>query len=87
MAKRAEGQGPKAKAAGVHPKKPGTRKGRPTMAEGPKHNVLSIRGATEWRDWLNRLSDHCRLKTADVIDQALVVYAKQEGFNEPAPKR
>ena len=28
--------------------------GRPVKAEGPKHNALSIRGATEGRDWLTR---------------------------------
>ena len=61
--------------------------GRPKAAEAPKHNVLSIRGSTEWRDWLNDLSEHCRSKAADVIDRALVLYAKQEGFTKPAPKR
>ncbi len=61
--------------------------GRPPSPEGPKPNVLSIRGSTEWRDWLNRLSEHCRLKAADVIDRALIVYAQKEGFDEPAPRR
>jgi|GEM_PF-1192536 len=69
------------------PVKGGKRMGRPVSKEGPKYNVLSIRGSTEWRDWLNRLSDHCRLKSADVVDRALIVYAKQEGFTEPPPKR
>jgi hypothetical protein len=83
--KRAEMVGPK---AGAKPKgKGGGRTGRPVKAEGPKHNALSIRGATEGRDWLTCLSDHCRLKTADVIDRALIVYAGQEGFNGPLPKR
>ena len=54
---------------------------------GPKGNVLSIRGSTEWREWLGRLADHSRLKVADVIDRALLAYAKQEGFSEPAPRR
>ena len=44
-----------------------------------KHNALSIRGATEGRDWLTHLSDHCRLKTADGIDRALIVYARHRG--------
>ncbi len=64
------------------------RRGRPkSAAEGPKGNVLSIRGSGEWRDWVGRLADHNRLKVADVIDRALLAYAKQEGFNEPAPRR
>ena len=64
------------------------RRGRPkSSAEGPKSNVVSIRGSEEWRDWVGRLADHSRLKVADVIDRALLAYAKQEGFNEPAPRR
>jgi hypothetical protein len=55
--------------------------------EGPKGNVISIRGSGEWRAWVGRLADHSRLKVADVIDRALLVYAKQEGFTEPAPRR
>jgi hypothetical protein len=87
MAKRSEG-GSGAKGGGAP--KPGrktAKMGRPPSAAGPKYNVLSIRGTAEWRDWLNRLADHCRLKSADVIDRALIVYAKQEGFTEPPPKR
>jgi hypothetical protein len=61
--------------------------GRAPAADGPKANVLSIRGSVPWRDWLARLADHCRLKTADVIDRALITYARQEGFTEPAPRR
>jgi hypothetical protein len=63
------------------------RTGRPRSAEGPKGNVLSIRGSSAWRDWLGRLADHCRLKSSDVIDRALILYAKSEGFHEPAPRR
>ena len=59
----------------------------PVKAEGPKHNALSIRDATEGRDWLTRLSDHCRLKTAHIIARALIISARHEGFNEPLPKR
>jgi hypothetical protein len=64
------------------------RRGRPkSSTEAPKGNVLSIRGSEEWRDWVGRLADHGRLKVADVIDRALLLYAKHEGFDEPAPRR
>ena len=64
------------------------RRGRPKgSGDGPKGNVFSIRGSEEWREWVGRLADHSRLKVADVIDRALIVYARQEGFNEPAPRR
>ena len=87
MAKRADENVPKAKVGEIDTEKSGKKLGRPPMAEGVKHNVLSIRGTTEWRDWLNRLADHCRLKTADVIDHAIIAYAKQQGFKEQPPKR
>ena len=66
------------------------RRGRPkgtVSGEVRKGNVFSIRGSQEWRDWVGRLADHNRLKVADVIDRALVAYARQEGFTEPAPRR
>lgn len=84
MSKKRDGTEPEAAAEALAPK----RRGRPkSAAEGPKGNVLSIRGSGEWRDWVGRLADHNRLKVADVIDRALLAYAKQEGFNEPAPRR
>ena len=64
------------------------RRGRPKASgESPKGNVLSVRGSQDWRAWVGRLADHSRLKVADVIDRALLAYAKQEGFDEPAPRR
>ena len=84
MAKKRGGTKPEAAAETAAPK----RRGRPkASAEGPKSNVVSIRGSVEWRAWVGRLADHSRLKVADVIDRALLAYAKQEGFNEPAPRR
>ena len=67
---------------------PPRRRGRPKgSGVGPKGNVFSIRGSEEWRAWVGRLADHDRLKVADVIDKALVAYAKEQGFDEPAPRR
>jgi hypothetical protein len=80
VAKQSDGAEPEAAA----PKRRGRPKG---PAESPKGNVLSIRGSQEWRAWVGRLADHSRLKVADVIDRALLTYAKQEAFDEPAPRR
>lgn len=54
---------------------------------GPRQMILSVRGTPEWRDWLNRLAEHNRVKTADAIDHALVAWARATGFIEPPPKR
>lgn len=53
----------------------------------PTYPVLSMRGSLEWKDWVDRLSDHVRLRTPDVVDQALVDFATKHGFTDPPPKR
>jgi hypothetical protein len=53
----------------------------------PRRNVVSIRGTEAWRDWLMALSEHRRLSAADVIDQALIEYARKYGYTKPAPPR
>jgi hypothetical protein len=52
-----------------------------------RRNVVSIRGTEAWRDWLMGLAEHRRLAAADVIDQALVEYAKAHGYSIPPPLR
>jgi hypothetical protein len=52
-----------------------------------RRNVVSIRGTEAWRDWLMGLARHRRLAAADVIDQALVEYARAHGYDVPPPLR
>ncbi len=61
-------------------------KARPTR-ENPRPTALTIKGRTEWRDWVERGADFCRTDVAKLVDAALVEYLKQRGFDEPAPKR
>lgn len=61
-------------------------RGRPPVEE-PKRNVLSLRGTVAWRDWLQELAKHCRLPASAVVDQAIVSYARQQGFKTPPPER
>jgi hypothetical protein len=49
--------------------------------------ILSFKGEAEYRAWLNRLADHCRTTSVNVMDLALVHYAKHVKFPEAAPKR
>jgi hypothetical protein len=60
--------------------------GRPKTPEGPRVQVLGIRGREDWKDWLVRFADANRSDMADLIDDALEAYAKIKGF-EPPPKR
>ena len=49
--------------------------------------ILTMRGTEAWKAWIDRLARHCRLTTSTVIDQALVRYAEEVGFEEPPPQR
>jgi hypothetical protein len=60
--------------------------GRPPV-ENKKKPVIALRGSEEWRDWVNALSDHMRLRPNDLVDHALVRLAAESGFQSPAPKR
>jgi hypothetical protein len=65
-------------------KKPATpAKARPA----PKGIVITIKGSTEWRDWMNSGADFLRLSTATMVDLAVIEYLKAHGFKEPPPKR
>ena len=48
--------------------------------------VTNIRSSPEWKAWLQRFADHTRKDLADVVDEALLRYARAEGFEQP-PKR
>lgn len=49
--------------------------------------ILTMRGSGEWKEWLQRLGKHCRLKTAVLIEQALMEYAEKRGFTDVPPER
>jgi hypothetical protein len=49
--------------------------------------VNTFRSTPDWRDWVARMADSERIGVPDLIDRALVDYAKKVGFREPPPKR
>jgi hypothetical protein len=63
------------------------RKAAPGGGEPPASVIVSIRVATDYRDWLNRLADFERVNLSDLIDRAITRYAREVGFKEVAPKR
>jgi hypothetical protein len=67
-------------------KKSVPKRGRPPTLEGPRVQVLGIRGRSEWKDWLSRFAYFHRSDMVDLIDDALEAFAKSKGF-EPPPKR
>jgi hypothetical protein len=67
------------KTEGAHEEKP---------AKQPKGFAMPpVRGSEAWRGWVDRLIDHDRSSWPDLVDKALVAYAKAVGFKEAPPRR
>ena len=63
------------------------KKASPPPDSGARVTTVAVRATVAWKEWVDRLADFKRLTVADVIDQALVKYARDDGFAEVAPKR
>jgi hypothetical protein len=64
-------------------------KGKKSKAPGTERLavVVTLKGSTAWKAWLDRLADVCRTDTSKLIDMALVEFARNHGFEEEAPRR
>ncbi len=62
-------------------------KRRKQEESGPKPTALTIKGSLEWRAWVERVADHCRVSSSTLVDLAITEYAKNRGFNEQPPTR
>jgi hypothetical protein len=47
----------------------------------------AVRGSAPWREWVRGLLEHDRSDWPDLVDKALVAYAKSIGYKEAAPRR
>ncbi len=72
----------------ARPKK-GAGKGEPKAEESRVRSaVLMIRGTPEWKSWVEALASFDRSPSLnDLIDRALVSYARERGYLVTAPKR
>lgn len=52
----------------------------------PLPNVVSMRGRTEWREWLTGLAEKCRTTPSSTIDRALAELAERVDYPEPPPR-
>jgi hypothetical protein len=57
---------------------------------GPKPNpnrvrsaVTNIRSRPEWKSWLEQFAEHVGVDVSEVIDQALLQYARVKNFDMP----
>jgi hypothetical protein len=69
---------------------PGTnnsRRGGTVPKASPAYSqTFVMRLNPEFKEWLMRFANYCRLNMVDVIDLALADYAKAKGFEDP-PRR
>lgn len=66
------------------------RKGRPGPKPDPskaRTATAMIRATVAYREWLDELAEFKRTTVSDLIDDALVAYARSEGFTKLPPKR
>lgn len=49
--------------------------------------VVTLKGTTAWKAWVDELADVCRTDVSKLIDAALVDFAKSKGFAKEAPRR
>lgn len=61
--------------------------GRKKREESPRTVGVNIKARDEWSQWLREGADHCGLSVSDVVDQAVRLYLRRQGFEKPAPKR
>jgi hypothetical protein len=71
------------------PKKPpgGGKASRKSPDVEPRLPIVSIRGRVAWKLWLDELAAFDRSTLNDLIDRALVRYARDIGFTKEPPER
>lgn len=59
----------------------------PSLERAVRSVVNTLRSTPDWRDWMARLAESERIGVPDLIDRALVDYARKVDFPEPPPRR
>ena len=62
-------------------------KAKTTPAEPTGGKSIAFRATPAYAEWVDKLAVANRSTIAGLIDQALVSYAKEIEFNQPAPER
>ena len=47
---------------------------------------LTVRMTPEFREWLEKAASHARMTVSGFLEFAAVAHAKQQGFDEQAPR-
>ncbi len=66
-------------------------KGKPGPKPDPdkvRSASILLKGRPVWKVWVLELAEHCHSpNTNELVDRALLYYAREMGFPKPAPKR
>jgi hypothetical protein len=69
-------------------------KKKPKKKPGPKPEpsrvrtaLIQVRAMPDWKDWVKALAEFDRCDVVDLIDRALVHYAREIKFPKQAPRR
>ena len=57
--------------------------GRPPSEEGPRRQILTLRGRAEFKQWLAEFAEEQRTDVASLLDDALEAWAAKKGFRRP----
>lgn len=66
------------------------RKNKPGPKPDPSRVMqatLMVRSSKEWRAWVDQLAEFARMSASDVVDHALVEFARSKGFDKLPPRR
>jgi hypothetical protein len=55
--------------------------------KGLRVTVFNLKGAPEYKEWLDELSEFSHMPTATLFDVAIAEWAKLHGFPKVPPKR
>jgi hypothetical protein len=53
----------------------------------PRPIALTIRGRQQWKEWVASLAEFERVSINELVDRALVKYAREVGYKAGAPER
>ena len=64
-----------------------TKVARPKKNESKGAKTIGFRVSGEYNAWIDGFAEHERLKIADLIDRALVEWAKAKNYGPKPPRR
>jgi len=68
-----------------------TMAGSRRKASKPKRKAsyatVNIKASDEWKAWLDGLAVYCRTDSSKLIDRALILLARAEGYDKEVPQR